>query len=127
MSSENIGSITYILKSTAGASCDNSLVNIESAILNLIRELEINLSVKAYKCLLLAVVKNIFKVSIKFFYCIGIAWVERHGNHRLNLIKVNIYNAVIVCHVARIKFFIRFTSSVNIIKFPDSVISLPYR
>ena len=60
MSAENIGSITYILKSTAGASCDNSLVNIESAILNLIRELEINLSVKAYKCLLLAIVKNIF-------------------------------------------------------------------
>ena len=53
--------------------------------------------------------------------------MEWHSYHRLDLTKVNVYNAVIVSNTARIKLLIAFASSMDIIEFLNLVICSPDR
>ena len=53
--------------------------------------------------------------------------MERHSDHRTDLIQFYIYKAIVVSHRSRIQFFISLTPSMDVIKIFNSRICLPDR
>ena len=76
-----------VLKATAGTSCNNTLLYIQSAVMNLIRSAVKSTAtvIKAYKRLLLYIIEGYpSRLCIQFFDCVRIARMEWHRNHRFD-------------------------------------------
>ena len=125
MAFQDIGCVADVLKSAAGASCDDSLVYQEFSVVYFIFQSKRNFSVKADGCLLLNILQDIVKVCFQLFNRINIAWMERHCDHRFDLVEFYFYNAVIVSNSARIQFFVVCASAVDLIELTDLLIGSP--
>ena len=51
--------------------------------------------------------------------------MERHGDHRTDLVQIHLDQSVVVCYLAGIQFLIVFGTSVDLIELTDLVIGLP--
>ena len=69
--------------------------------------------------------ESVRTVLILFFDGIGIAWMERHSNHRADLVQFHMYQAVIISHFSRIQLLILLASAMDGIKIFNSVVCLP--
>ncbi len=79
---QNIRRITNIFKSASCASCNNTLIYIQSAITYFFFQIQIHRTIKTNLRLLLTISKNVHQVMIQFFDCICITRMERHCYHR---------------------------------------------
>ena len=124
---QNVCSRTDIFKSTAGASCDDSLVHIQFPVMYFIFQCKINLSIQTYLCLFLYIIQNIHQVCIQFIDGVGITRMERHSDHWTDLVQFNHDHTVIISSCTRIQLFIFFTSSMSSIEFFNLLICSPDR
>ena len=68
---------------------------------------------------MLYIVKNVFEVCIQLIDRIYVARMERHRDHRFDLVEFYFYNAVIVSNRARIQLFVICASAVDLIELAD--------
>ena len=85
MTLKYINSIADILESTAGTTCDDSLLYIETSVMDLVCKLELYITCKLLTSVLLTLMKDILKICIEFLDCVSVAWMEWKCDHRTNL------------------------------------------
>ena len=73
MAFQDIGCVADVLKSAAGASCDDSLVYQEFSVVYFIFQSERNFSVEADGCFLLYIVQDVIEVCFQLFNGINIS------------------------------------------------------
>ena len=125
MAFQDIGCVADVLKSAAGASCDDSLVYQEFSVVYFIFQSERNFSVETDGCFLLYIAQDVIEVCFQLFNGINIARMERHRDHRFDLVEFYFYNAVIVSNRARIQLFVICASAVDLIELADLLIGSP--
>ena len=125
MVTKDIRCIADIFKATACTACDNTLIDVHSAVMDFIFQRKFNRTVQADLCTLLYIIENIHEIRIQFLDCVCIARMEWHRNHRSDLTKVDLHNAVIVSHRTRIQLLVVLGPPMNLIKFPDRIVRSP--
>ena len=95
--------------------------------MNFILQRKCYLISKTHMGTFLTIIQNVHKISIQFFNGIRIAWMERHGDHRLNFCQIHKDHTIIICHCARIQLCIILTSSMDLVELLDLLICLPDR
>ena len=125
MTLEDICCCTDVFKPATCATCNDSLIDHELTVFDLVHQGVLYLITKAYLGALLNICKDVSGICVYFSYLINIAWMERHSDHRIKRIQINLYKAVIVSNLTGLKLLVIATSSVDVIELFYLLISLP--
>ena len=125
VSAQDVRCVTDIFKSAARTSGNDTLIHQQSAVVYFIFQCERNLSVQADFCFFFHIVQNVHKIFIQFVDGVNIARVERHRDHRFDLIQLYHHHAVVISDISRIQLFIIAASSVNLVEIADLIVGSP--
>ena len=127
MSLEDVRCRADIFKAAACTAGDDSLIHMEFSVSHFVVQGVVNSAVKAYLGFLFHITQDVVQVGVEFFNRIGVAGVERHGNHGSDGGEVHGYQAVIVGHVSGVEFLVFFLPAVDFVKFFDFSVCFPDR
>ena len=122
---QNISRRAEVLEAAAGTSGDDSLLYVQLSVMYFIFQCKFHLTVQTDERFLLAVIQYVHQVSVHLLDSVGIARMERHGDHRADSTEINLDHAVVVSHVGRSQLLIILLSSVNLIELADGLVGLP--
>ena len=127
LSSEDVRRVTNVFKSAARTACDNALIHQQLSVMDLVLQMEINLSVQRDLRAFFHIIQNIFQVGVALLDGVDVAGVEGHGDHRTDLVQLYGDHAVVIGNLSRIQLPVFLRAAVFLVVIPDNAVGSPDR